>query len=107
MASACSPRASGGVEDVATAAAGPPASAAARLSPCDPSKARMQGRQSEGVWKTTARGSLSRRNGNKKLITGRGPATPHPPHLSWLMLRKTKTCVFFPLPAACCLLPAA
>lgn len=75
MTSACSPRASGGVEDVATAAAGPPASAVARLSPCDPSKARMQGRQSEGVWKTTARGSLSRRNGK----THSAPGEARPP----------------------------
>jgi hypothetical protein len=63
MASACSPRASGGVEDVATAAVGPPVSVVARRPPRDPSKARMQGRQSEGVWKTIARDSLSRRNG--------------------------------------------
>ena len=46
---------------------------------CDPSKARMQGRQSEGERKTATRDSLSRRNGTHCNTTGRGPAVPHPP----------------------------
>ena len=38
---------------------------------CDPSKARMQGRQSEGERKMTTRDSLSRRNGTHCNTTGR------------------------------------
>ena len=45
----------------------------------DPSKARMQGRQSEGERKTATRDSLSRRNGTTANHTGRGPAVPRPP----------------------------
>ena len=36
----------------------------------DPVKGPQEGRQSEGVWKTAARGSLSRRNGNTTTAPG-------------------------------------
>ena len=76
MASACSPRA---------LRRGPmamqwhryvrPAPAVARR-PGRSVKGPHEGRQSEGVWKTIARDSLSRRNGTHCNTTGRGPAVP-------------------------------